>query len=311
MKLLFFIFLVATLPILSNSTGYTSYQKAYSIEKKYPLLSIPLYENALLHPLKKEIRETITARLVFLYDKSRKYPEFFHLTEKYPATISRKTTQAVRKKIAENIGISTELLEKLVSEKTRDNPEEISAILSENSAQKGLHYFILSSLLFRQKYDILEKIYSNPGINSIFPENRLIFLLKSDDSRFYKILYQHTSSPELSARDKAVYLYLYAMKLRNRGKYLSSSRYFLMSHSYNKELNGQKEACKSLIASGRYQEACELHSGSSALPSDSDLLLDLFCSGKLKKDFRLLQDTLQIYAQRENFRFYKNLSTAY
>ncbi|WP_061250318.1 hypothetical protein [Leptospira alstonii] len=131
-------------------------------------------------------------------------------------------------------------------------------------------------------YDGWEKIHAFGEMKGILaPETslalRISFTLHSGRGSAYKRIYSGGKLKSLSEEGKSDLLYLYGKFLRNSGKYDSSARYFWMSGSYASQERSGIETAKTLLISGRKQEACS-HLTKNFSPGDeSEELLSRVC----------------------------------
>ena len=307
-KPVFILFLLIS-PLLAESEEYKLYKTAYAMEKKYSVLSLRAYERALHGTKDEKLKQTILGRLHALYDKHGKYPEMIALHKNYKTAFNKKLWPLSIKKIAKNINAKEEQVESIVEAVFTGNPELLLQVLKESPANKGLHLFVLSLLSHNGKYELLDVIYANATLAGYYPENKIIYLIKANRSAIREIHAQ--AKDDLKDGKKAMYLYLMGMYLRARSKYLMSGRFFYMSAAYSNKLNATNETAKSLIATGRYREACDLQLDQINESSESDVLLKIFCDGDLKKQKTFLQPVLRQIAANDTFRFYKHLEKAY
>ncbi|MGJ4754375.1 hypothetical protein [Leptospira kmetyi] len=131
-------------------------------------------------------------------------------------------------------------------------------------------------------YDGWEKIHAFGEAKGILtPETslalRISFTLHSGRGSAYKRIYSGGKLKSLSEDGKSDLLYLYGKFLRNLGKYDSSARYFWMSGSYGNKDRSRIETAKTLLVSGRKQEACSYLSKSFFPGDESEELLSRVC----------------------------------
>lgn len=131
-------------------------------------------------------------------------------------------------------------------------------------------------------YDGWEKIHAFGEMRSILsPETslalRISYTLHSDRGSAYKRIYSGGRLKSLSEEGKSDLLYLYGKFLRNLGKFDSSARYFWMSASYGSKERGKIETAKTLLASGRKQEACAQIAKGFSPGDESEELLNRIC----------------------------------
>ncbi|TGK32365.1 hypothetical protein EHQ12_02715 [Leptospira gomenensis] len=131
-------------------------------------------------------------------------------------------------------------------------------------------------------YDGWEKIHAFGEANKILsPETslalRISFTLHSGRGSAYKRIYSGGKLKSLSEEGKSDLLYLYGKFLRNLGKFDSAARYFWMSGSYFSQERAKVETAKTLLVSGRKQEACSHLSKGFSAGDESEELLQRIC----------------------------------
>lgn len=131
-------------------------------------------------------------------------------------------------------------------------------------------------------YDGWEKIHAFGETKGILtPETslalRISFTLHSGRGSAYKRIYSGGRLKSLSEEGKSDLLYLYGKFLRNLGKFDSSARYFWMSGSYGNKDRSKIETAKTLLVSGRKQEACSYLSKSFFPGDESEEILSRVC----------------------------------
>ncbi|AXR60395.1 hypothetical protein [Leptospira mayottensis] len=131
-------------------------------------------------------------------------------------------------------------------------------------------------------YDGWEKIHAFGEMKGILnPQTslalRISFTLHSGRGSAYKRIYSGGRLKSLNEEGKSDLLYLYGKFLRNLGKYDSSARYFWMSGSYASKDRSAIETAKTLLISGRKQEACSYLTKSFFPGDESEELLSRVC----------------------------------
>ncbi|MDV6236608.1 hypothetical protein CH379_013330 [Leptospira ellisii] len=131
-------------------------------------------------------------------------------------------------------------------------------------------------------YDGWEKIHAFGEAKKVLgPEIslalRISFTLHSGRGSAYKRIYSGGKLKSLSEEGKSDLLYLYGKFLRNLGKSDSAARYFWMSGSYASQERAKIETAKTLLISGRKQEACSYLSKGFSPGDESEELLHRIC----------------------------------
>lgn len=131
-------------------------------------------------------------------------------------------------------------------------------------------------------YDGWEKIHAFGEMKGILnPQTSLAlyisFTLHSGRGSAYKRIYSGGRLKSLNEEGKSDLLYLYGKFLRNSGRYDSSARYFWMSGSYANKNRSAIETAKTLLISGRKQEACSYLTKSFFPGDESEELLFRIC----------------------------------
>ncbi|EMK20647.1 hypothetical protein [Leptospira kirschneri] len=323
--------------IFIHSLHSISYEEAYAMEKEDPLFSIPLYEELVRTSQKSDIRKTASSRLFFLYEKYRKYiPAILIMTRSGKITDKKGKYTTIVTELANGLNVSPFALVSVVSGCSKPIPkpdvffqevkpveskeesveEEVSSKQTLEIPEMPLLFKILSkkenSSLYKVCYavkiktvdfDGWEKIHAFGEMKGILsPETslalRISFTLHSGRGSAYKRIYSGGKLKMLSEEGKSDLLYLYGKFLRNLGKYDSSARYFWMSGSYANKERSEIETAKTLLISGRKQEACSNLSKKFSPGDESEELLSRVCfknfessSGLLKAISLLNSDT--------------------
>ncbi|ABJ77042.1 hypothetical protein [Leptospira borgpetersenii] len=131
-------------------------------------------------------------------------------------------------------------------------------------------------------YDGWEKIHAFGEMKGIInPQTslalRISFTIHSGRGSAYKRIYSGGRLKSLNEEGKSDLLYLYGKFLRNLGKYDSSARYFWMSGSYASKDRSAIETAKTLLISGRKQEACSYLTKGFFPGDESEELLSRVC----------------------------------
>ncbi|TGK26928.1 hypothetical protein [Leptospira stimsonii] len=294
-----------------------SYEDAYAMEKEDPLFSIPLYEELLRTSQKSDIRKTASSRLFFLYEKYRKYiPAILIMSRSGKITDKKGKYPSLVTELASGLNVSPSSLVSVISGCSRPIPDPDPFFQEQNSKENSSENLLEESadtstvsplpelpLLFKilskkenaplykacyavkikmGDYDGWEKIHAFGEVRNILsPETslalRISYTLHSDRGSAYKRIYSGGRLRSLSEEGKSDLLYLYGKFLRNLGKYDSSARYFWMSSSYGSKERGRIETAKTLLASGRKQEACGQIAKGFSPGDESEELLNRIC----------------------------------
>ncbi|MBM9500366.1 hypothetical protein JWG44_08920 [Leptospira sp. 201903071] len=294
-----------------------SYEDAYAMEKEDPLFSIPLYEELLRTSQKSDIRKTASSRLFFLYEKYRKYiPAILIMSRSGKITDKKGKYPSIVTELAGGLNVSPSALVSVISGCSRPIPDPDPFFQEqtqkenspETSAEESIEtstvlpaselpflFKILSkkenSSLYKAcyavkiktgDYDGWEKIHTFGVMRNVLnPETslalRISYTLHSDRGSAYKRIYAGGKLKSLSEDGKSDLLYLYGKFLRNLGKFDSSARYFWMSSSYGNKERGKIETAKTLLASGRKQEACAQIVKGFSPGDESEELLNRIC----------------------------------
>ncbi|TGK26249.1 hypothetical protein EHQ05_10810 [Leptospira yasudae] len=131
-------------------------------------------------------------------------------------------------------------------------------------------------------FDGWEKVHAFGEMKNVLtPETslalRISYTLHSGKGSAYKRIYSGGRLKSLSEEGKSDLLYLYGKFLRNLGKYDSSARYFWMSGSYASKERSRIETAKTLLVSGRKQEACSYLQKGFVPGDESEELLSRVC----------------------------------
>ncbi|MBM9577794.1 hypothetical protein JWG45_11600 [Leptospira sp. 201903070] len=294
-----------------------SYEDAYAMEKEDPLFSIPLYEELLRTSQKSDIRKTASSRLFFLYEKYRKYvPAILIMSRSGKITDKKGKYPSIVTELASGLNVSPSSLVSVISGCSRPIPDPDSFLQepapkensSETVAEESLETqttpvthelpFLFRVLSKKENaplykacyavkiktgdYDGWEKIHAFGEMrNLLSPETslalRISYTLHSDRGSAYKRIYAGGKLKSLSEDGKSDILYLYGKFLRNLGKLDSSARYFWMSGSYGNKERGKIETAKTLLVSGRKQEACAQVAKGFSAGDESEELLNRIC----------------------------------
>lgn len=143
-------------------------------------------------------------------------------------------------------------------------------------------------------FDGWEKIHAFGEMKGVLSSEtslalRISFTLHSGRGSAYKRIYSGGKLKMLSEEGKSDLLYLYGKFLRNLGKYDSSARYFWMSGSYANKERSEIETAKTLLISGRKQEACSNLSKKFSPGDESEELLSRVCFKNFESSSGLLK----------------------
>ncbi|PJZ53925.1 hypothetical protein [Leptospira adleri] len=294
-----------------------SYEDAYAMEKEDPLFSIPLYEELLRTSQKSDIRKTASSRLFFLYEKYRKYiPAILIMSRSGKITDKKGKYPSIVTELAGGLNVNPSALVSVISGCSRPIPdpdpffqeqtskENSTDLVAEESVETNVvsppaELPYLFKILSKKEnaplykacyavkiksgdYDGWEKIHAFGEMRNILsPETslalRISYTLHSDRGSAYKRIYSGGRLKSLSEEGKSDLLYLYGKFLRNLGKFDSSARYFWMSASYGSKERGRIETAKTLLASGRKQEACAQIAKGFSPGDESEELLNRIC----------------------------------
>ncbi|XDD49753.1 hypothetical protein AB3N59_15405 [Leptospira sp. WS92.C1] len=293
----------------------TSYEDAYEMEKDDPLFSIPLYEELLRTSQKSDIRKTAASRLFFLYEKYRKYiPAILIMSRSGKITDKKGHYPIIVSELASGLNVSPSALVSVIGGCSKPIPDpepyfydppiktETGSVVEETESspvspipEMPLLFKILSKkeniLLYKAcyavkiksgDYDGWEKIHSFGEMRNILTSEislalRISFTLHSGRGSAYKRIYSGGKLKSLSEDGKSDLLYLYGKFLRNLGKQDSAARYFWMSSFYGNKERGTIETAKTLLVSGRKQEACSYLTKSFSPGDESEELLYRLC----------------------------------
>ncbi|MDO6382536.1 hypothetical protein [Leptospira santarosai] len=288
-----------------------SYEEAYTMEKEDPLFSIPLYEELLRTSQKSDIRKTASSRLFFLYEKYRKYvPAILIMIRSGKITDKKGRYPSIVSELADGLNVSPSSLVSVVSGCNKPivnpdmyfqetNPSETKEETQISEPVVVQEMPLLFKILSKKEnaplykacyavkiktgdYDGWEKIHAFGEMKGILnPQTSLAlyisFTLHSGRGSAYKRIYSGGRLKSLNEEGKSDLLYLYGKFLRNSGRYDSSARYFWMSGSYANKNRSAIETAKTLLISGRKQEACSYLTKSFFPGDESEELLFRIC----------------------------------
>lgn len=296
-----------TFPLFSQN--FADYQKAYTLESKYPLFSIPIYEEILSSRGNQKIRRTAEKRLLLLYKTWGKYPELFEYISENPnaGKLSEEIEQYwKRKEKRKELTKEKEILKRFYSSMKLDEKSNF-LIQSLNNSDRRVFENVFPFFWKSKQVELLKMVFAGISEDLSTPYLKLAILAKEGNDHFYSMLVNGQMEKVWTDKEASDFFYLLGIFLRNKEATQMSTRYFYSSSAFSEKERGIKEASKNLIALGRFNEACSILEFSLNPTNESDWVLKYFCQDK---DFDALEEisiSMRLLSKKENKRFYEKI----
>ena len=309
--ILFIIFLTNFTSFFAGSSeGINLYEKAYHLEKNYPLFSIPIYEKLLHSSSSKDVRRIASIRLYFLYVKYKKYPELLDLYSKYGSIIRlNKEHQTNLQEMYKSYHITSAQFYEIYPLLRNPNEENRALILEILTAQNStkLLEFVYSIWNQMGNFEELRTLLFYLPETIAKPSLKMAILVKTEDASTADVITEYLENDNLTNIERSDAIYLYGQYLKSLKYYTESIQNFEASGNIERKERSKKESAKSYIAMGKIQTACKLGSSHFQFSSESDTVLQIVCNPSSFKDLnRDLKLSWEILSTREQEDFYKN-----
>ncbi len=291
-----FFFWAFLLPQFLFANDSVIFQKAYQLEKKSTLFSIPLYESVLSKTQNPKIIKATVGRLFFLYKKHNKLFEAVLLGSKYSSIISSKERSEIwiqLAKIYEPVTIS-ELMQAytLALRSKSDSIEELKFYLLSVQKKPILEFTFL--LLYKRKdYEIGIQLIRSDLAFQFTPLYEGMYLLKTGTDKSRDYLETQLKVPITYDEQTSDLSFLLGHYFRNRGDFAHSARFFRMS------ARGRMESAKSLLQAGSKEEACKGQTPSIHSNDEYTAIFSYYCSGTLSSQNEDLLHGMDLFAKKD------------
>ncbi|WCL49863.1 hypothetical protein [Leptospira sp. GIMC2001] len=284
------------------------YEKAYKLEKSYPVFSIPIYEESLAKNPDRDLKRIIATRLYFLYGRTNKYPELLSHYSRYSGFLA--VGKEHEKKIGELIRayqINSNQFSAAYTLAVHPTNEKISNLLELliEQSSASLFQFVYSVLMNRGYFEELRTLMFYLPESIASPIFRIGLLVKSGETETPQVIENYLERESITDSEKSDAFYLYGQYLRSTKRFDESLEYFRKSQQFGNKERANRELGKSLVATGQVNEACKLGPFAKRENSEQDYLLHLICS-KTKPTDKELKIAIDLLGEKDNTEFFMN-----
>ncbi|TGK06691.1 hypothetical protein EHO59_00695 [Leptospira semungkisensis] len=286
-----------------SKLGAVSYEEAYELEKEAPIFAIPLYEEVVKTAPVADVRKTASSRLYFLYEKFNKYVPALQYQIRAGTLKNKKGEWSpLVKNLADGLGVSAFSLLGILNACSKETsawippeptinpdtgelvqpvPPEPYRILSKKE-NFPLIRFCYSLKMKNRDYEGWDHIFFYLFEKELLAKDGALPLwvgssIQSGKGTPYRRIFLSGRFKDLSNDSKSDILFLYAKFLRHKGKFESSTRYFLMSGNYSSAKRAKWETAKNLLLMDRKKEACTYIGDSFYSGDESEILMKKIC----------------------------------
>lgn len=287
------------------------YEIGYSLEKDYPIYSIPVYEKVLETNANSKLKQITGTRLYYLYKKFKKYPELLSLYSRYGRLLGlgKEHSNTVQDllKYYKITYLQYERVYPLIQNSHPENTAQILEIIMEESS-KSLFEFTYSFMIHREQYEELRTLTFYLPNNLSSNALRIGILVKTQDDLSSSVISESLAKEDITNKERSDILYLYGILLRNQNQKEEAMEYFKSSKNYGNPDRGNREIAKTLVSQYRIADACKLGKFAQREFNEADHLLTILCSASTKPIPQLRQ-ALEILGERkENEEYYQYAS---
>lgn len=277
------------------------YETGYTLEKNYPIFSIPLYERVLASSADTKLKKVAATRLYYIYKKFRKYPEILSLYSRYGnlAGLGKEHGQTIQE-IIRHYRISGAQFYKVYPIIQNPHPEttsELLEILMEESSRPLLE-FVYFFMMSKGQYEELRTLLYYLPESIAPPILRMGLLVKMQEPDTIDVMNQYLEREGLTKSNQADAFYLAGIFHRSQRDLEPSLEALKMSQELANPDRAKREIAKTWVSFGRVPEACKLGPFPNRDFPETDLILHLIC--KNEKPIKELQQALSILADRED-----------
>ncbi len=219
----------------NQNSGKSKFEKAYSLEKEDPHLSIQLYQEAIQEGLEPKLRNTALIRLYFLFLNKRNFIYAYKILNQIPGK------QINEKKFFEDLEYFTKLSKSnfldLYNAIMNNAIEKIKNIY--NNSPSEAKYLILNYYSELNKNHTIDELIESEKSDDI--ENKLFivnyYMSKEKFKEAEKVLYETSieNQNQLTPNQKKIILNEIA-KIKRNTNILESISYFFISANYNQSV---------------------------------------------------------------------------
>lgn len=283
------------------------YEAGYSLEKNYPIYSIPVYEKVLMSNADSKLKRITGTRLYYLYKKFRKYPELISLYSKYGTLLGlgKEHSNSIQD-LLKYYRITYPQYERIYPLLQVPNPENTARILEivMEESSRNLFEFTYSFMIHNEQYEELRTLTfylpSNLSSNAL----RIGILVKTGDDLSSSVISEYLAKEDITNKERSDILYLYGILLRNQNQKEEAMEYFKSSKNYGNPERGNREIAKTLVSQYRITDACKLGKFAQREFNEADHLLTILCSAS-SKPIPQLRQALEILGEtKENEEYY-------
>jgi hypothetical protein len=277
------------------------------INSKSELLSLPAYEKAFYEEKDPVFRKKIAIKILFLYKQFGMNNDFIYFYHHNQLEILPNVKDEILSKIANDLRIKPIDLNKIITTLFTRNIEldKFREFLN-SSENQPVGLFLFYFLMKLKPYDELLNFIDSIPESTLTGHLRLHLIAMDPTKNLFEYLLYLDDKDDLMEKDLALNLYLYGLGLRNRGNFTHSARLLSTSFSFRKNEKVKREIAKSLVLSGRVDEACKLESWKPKSQYDIEELLYHRCSKNTEWLDYMKPKILQV-ANKDSLKLYEKI----